>query len=293
MFKCGYCHNDGQRQFFPEVCTPDDYEHLFAAFNQEFGSKRVVLSGGEPLLREEVDEIAHRLHIAGAEITLVTNGALLNRHRSMLKYLHKLHISLDTMDSELFNQICNTDAFEQVVDNITFARRSRPSLRIKINSVLLRGINTQEQEIEKLLALGEKNQAINCFIEKMSLREDPEFIDTDDFEKILIQMGLKLIDKNLLKATLSFGNNQGRVELIRCFCPTAGKTIDPATFCNVNNNTLFINPDRSINPCPHAPRLIDLDDGIYKKSIDILQKELRSVINGLGFMCPLDRKFKI
>lgn len=291
--KCTYCHNDGQRQNFPIILTSEDYQKLFIAFYQEFGSRRVVISGGEPLVRRDIDKIVQQLHENGAEITLVTNGMLLDKHLEILKYLSKLHVSLDIINRRLFNEICGLDVFEHVRDNVVLVRDSNPYLRMKINSVLLKGINTGEKETRDLIDFGVKNNITNCFIEKMSNKDDPQFLDIDEFESTLLCIGLKIEDKTPLKTTFSVNSNPSQVELIRCFCPVARMTVDPSRFCNLNNNTLFINPNGFINACILSNRLIRIENLVKSGNITGLQIKLREVMTGLGFPCLLTQERKI
>ena len=111
----------------------------------------------------------------------------------------------------------------------------------------------------------------------MTRRDDPEFIDIDVFEDSLVQMGLELEDKNLLKTTFVYGDTQQKVELIRCFCPTAEKTGKPSSFCNETNNTFFVNPNGSVNSCVVETRLSDISEPIRDRDRLKLRRRLRNI----------------
>lgn len=287
FFKCTYCHNEGQNEHYQETLDAEDYAFLYTAFHQEFGSNRVALSGGEPLSRPDIVEIARELHSLGARSTLITNGVLLGTPRQPIDYLAKLHVSLDTMERNIFRELCGSDTFSLVVANIKKARAQRPNLPIKVNTVLIDGVNNDPKSINNLVDFASDHNATNSFIEKMTPKSDPEFIDIDEFEDFLEDMGFEFTSKTPLKTTFGYRDRKRQIELFRCFCPTAGKTGNPAYFCNKNNNTFFINPDGRVNSCMVETKLTNIADLIKGRYLDQLKAKLRLIMELMGNNCPL------
>lgn len=187
-----------------ELLDASDYVFLFTIFKELHGSSRVALTGGEPLLREDCLEIAKKLYEKGAKTTLITNGTILNPKIQVIKFLNKLHVSVDTMDPRVYKEICKSDTHKRVIENIVEARKLRPDLAMKINTVVLNKVNTKKEEILALINFAHEHNLISCFIEKLTNRKDPEFLDIDEFEKNLYELGAFLVEKHPFKTTLGF-----------------------------------------------------------------------------------------
>ncbi|AFY60300.1 GTP 3',8-cyclase MoaA [Synechococcus sp. PCC 6312] len=109
------------------------------------GLEEVRLTGGEPLLRQALPEILttiSRCHLK--KISLTTNGILLHRYLELLcqHQILDLNISLDSLNPEIFTQITHGRNLRQIQANITLAKQQ--GFRIKINAVMMRGVNDQE-----------------------------------------------------------------------------------------------------------------------------------------------------
>ncbi|MEJ1970145.1 MAG: radical SAM protein [Rhizomicrobium sp.] len=156
-FRCVYCMAE-HTTFLPraEVLSLAEIERLAMAFVRK-GTKRLRITGGEPLVRRNVMQLFDRL---GAqigrsnlqEITLTTNGSQLARFARGLRSagVERVNVSLDTLDEEKFKAITRWGALGKVLDGIDAAGAA--GLAIKINTVALKGVN--EDEIEDLMLWG-------------------------------------------------------------------------------------------------------------------------------------------
>ena len=149
-FRCPYCMPAeiyGERyQFLPraDLLTFEEITRLTRIF-VELGAAKVRLTGGEPLVRNELEKlIALLADIEGVEdLTLTTNGYLLPQKAQALKDagLRRVTISMDSLDDEVFRHM-NGRGFgtEEVLKGIEAAERVglRP---IKVNAVVQRGVN--------------------------------------------------------------------------------------------------------------------------------------------------------
>lgn len=117
------------------------------------GVDKIRLSGGEPLVRRDVGELIRRLGRAVGqglhELTLTTNGTRLAEHAQGLfdAGMRRVNVSLDSLDADRFRFITRHGDVGQVVRGILAARDA--GLRVKINTVALKGLN--EDEIGDLL----------------------------------------------------------------------------------------------------------------------------------------------
>lgn len=171
--RCVYCMAEDM-VFLPkgEILSLEELERLTAAFIR-LGVRKVRLTGGEPLVRRNVmwliERLGARLGAGLEELTLTTNGTRLARHAAALAAagVRRINVSLDTLDPAKFRAITRWGRLGQVLEGIRAAKAA--GLAIKINTVVLRGVN--EEEIDALIAwCGEEGFDL-CLIETMPLGE--------------------------------------------------------------------------------------------------------------------------
>lgn len=149
-FRCPYCmpretfHENYRFLKSNERLSFDEIVRLTRLFVQ-LGVRKVRLTGGEPLLRPNLPELVGELTALDGvdDVALTTNAVLLAQHAAGLKAngLHRITVSLDTLDPEIFKQMSGGFAeLERVLDGIRAARDAGLT-PIKINAVIERGIN--------------------------------------------------------------------------------------------------------------------------------------------------------
>jgi cyclic pyranopterin phosphate synthase len=171
--RCGYCMPKGFKDFErPENwLSLDEIERLVRAFARA-GVSKVRLTGGEPLLRRGIVQLAERIHaVPGiADLSLSTNGTQLERHAAALKRagVARLNVSLDSLQSERVRQIAGRDVLDKVLAGLRAARGEgfRP---IKINMVVLDGVN--DDEIDDMAAFCIEHGFVLRLIEAMPIGE--------------------------------------------------------------------------------------------------------------------------
>ena len=107
------------------------------------GVRKIRLTGGEPLLRRDLPRLVEALSPLGADLALTTNGSLLSREAEALRRagLHRLTVSLDTLDPETFRRMNDAEyGPADVLSGIAAAERAGFT-RLKINCVVRRGAN--------------------------------------------------------------------------------------------------------------------------------------------------------
>ena len=146
--RCRYCMAEAMT-FLPrsEVLTIEELDEVAAAFIAR-GVRKVRLTGGEPLVRRGVIQLAGmlgaRLGHGLDELTLTTNGTNLARHADALAAagIRRINVSLDTLDPDRFHHITRWGTLPPVLDGIAAATRA--GIAIKINMVALKGVNEDE-----------------------------------------------------------------------------------------------------------------------------------------------------
>lgn len=146
--RCRYCLPQGFRDFeepehwltFPEI------EQIMRAFT-ELGVRRIRLTGGEPLSRGRLPELAGRLAALPGlqDLSLSTNATRLRKHAAALKAagVTRLNVSLDSLDPGRFAEITGGGKLADVLDGLA-AARAAGFTPIKINMVMMKGINDAE-----------------------------------------------------------------------------------------------------------------------------------------------------
>ena len=129
-----------------ELLTFEEIERLVKLF-VSLGVSKIRLTGGEPLLRKDIDQlIAGLASITGvADLALTTNALLLPRYAARLKQagLHRINVSLDAISPEIFRAMTgNRDSVNKVFEGIDAACHEK--LDTKVNMVVERGVNEGE-----------------------------------------------------------------------------------------------------------------------------------------------------
>lgn len=171
--RCSYCL-PREPEWFPhdEILRFEEIARL-VAIAARLGVRRVRLTGGEPLVRRGLPELVSQLRaIPGIdELSLTTNGLLLGALAGPLARggLQRINVSLDTLDPARYERITRRDVLHQVLAGIATAEASGLG-PIKVNTVLLRGLN--EDELESLVAHAREHGWELRFIEYMPLEND-------------------------------------------------------------------------------------------------------------------------
>jgi cyclic pyranopterin phosphate synthase len=126
-----------------EVMTGNEIFEIAKTFVYH-GVDKIRLTGGEPLLRKDFPEIITQLATLGTEISITTNGILINRHLEVLKAnkVTKINLSLDTLIATKFNAITLRNQFQGVIDNLHLLLNN--GFQVKVNVVLIKGFNDNE-----------------------------------------------------------------------------------------------------------------------------------------------------
>ncbi|SPJ34921.1 GTP 3',8-cyclase MoaA [Kushneria phyllosphaerae] len=169
-FRCVYCMGE-EMTFLPrdQVLSIEELSLVARAFT-ELGVEKIRLTGGEPLVRRNIDELVSNIgRLEGLrDFTMTTNGAQLRRYASSLRQsgMQRLNISLDSLNPERFRELTRTGNLDKVIDGIRAAKEAGFE-RIKLNAVILKGRN--DDEILDLVDFARDKEVDISFIEEMPL----------------------------------------------------------------------------------------------------------------------------
>src|SRR4051794_1728510 len=187
-FRCFYCLPHGEPPIAPkeEMLSYEEIERVCGIF-VELGIEKIRLTGGEPMMRRDIEQIIFKLaqlktpgtHASGVlhaggvrtglrDLALTTNGYFLPHRAQSLKEagLDRITISLDSLKRDVFKQMTGVDVLDRVMEGITAAKEARLD-PIKINAVIVRGHN--EDEVADFAAFAREHDLKMRFIEFMPL----------------------------------------------------------------------------------------------------------------------------
>ena len=167
-FRCLYCMPNTPFEWIPheEVMRYEEmFEFLKLAIDE--GVKKIRITGGEPLLRKDLDVFIKMLYDykPNLDLALTTNGYYLKEYAKKLKDagLKRVNISLDSLKPEIAAKIAQKDMLDKVLEGIDEA--INVGLIVKLNTVVMKGIN--DNEILDLLEFAKSKNVIIRFIEFM------------------------------------------------------------------------------------------------------------------------------
>ncbi len=158
-------------EFLPrgEILTLEECARLVRVF-VELGVVKVRITGGEPLVRKDAINLFEEIGALPGlhELTLTTNGSQLAHYAQPLKNagVRRVNISLDSLDKVIFRRITRTGDLDKVLAGIDAACAAGFD-KVKLNSVLMRGIN--DHEINSLVDFAIQKEIDIAFIEEMPL----------------------------------------------------------------------------------------------------------------------------
>jgi cyclic pyranopterin phosphate synthase len=193
-FRCVYCMAE-EMEFLPraDILSLEEFALVARAF-VSLGVKKIRITGGEPLVRNNIVSLMHSIHqLAGLrELVMTTNGSQLVKFAQPLREagVSRLNISIDSLQADRFLRITRTGKLDKVLQGIEAARQAGFE-RIKLNAVIQRGQN--DDEVLDLIEFCLARQLDISFIEEMPLGQVSEhsraeqYCSSDDVRAIIEQ----------------------------------------------------------------------------------------------------------
>jgi GTP 3',8-cyclase len=268
---CFYCHHDG--------IIPQEYEmssdEIFriAKVAREIGVKKIRLSGGEPLIRDDIVDIVAKISSLGfKDVSMTTNGTLLDRYANKLVNagLNRVNVSFDTLNPETYRFITKKDFLEQAKRGIKIAVEAG-LYPVKVNMVIMKGVN--HHEIWDMFQFCQETGAILQLIEllKTENRPDADFFDEyhyemDELEELLAMISDKVKTRRFMQDRKKYFVEDGEIEVV--------KPMDNTQFCK-NCTRIRVTPDGKLKPCLlRNDNLVDLIEPIRDEKSDENLKKL-------------------
>lgn len=281
-YNCSMCHKEGIHSKKENLLTNEDFAYIYEIANKEYGINKVNLTGGDPLLRDDIQDLLIKLKQKNAKITMTTNGYLLDKNIEIGNLLNKLNISVHFLNKEKFEELCGKkDSFEKIINNIKMFRAQYPTLNIGINTTIIKGINSDEKEIEELIEMAGLLKVELKFIE-LYPKNAKEFVPIHTLEPILKKLGFYIVKSEFRKNI--YTNKKQIITLTRCTCSVVCDKANKKEACK-NNNDLYITPDGKISLCRKIEDEIDILVQTKDKNNEELILRLDTALKQMGSSC--------
>ncbi|MRG91053.1 GTP 3',8-cyclase MoaA [Polyangium spumosum] len=174
-FACTYCRPSRNDGYADGRLMTSAWKTMFEALRRA-GVRRVRLTGGEPLVHPEIVSIvAHLASLGFEDLALTTNASQLAKLARPLRDagLHRINVSIDTLDPDRFRAVTRGGDLGAVLAGIEAASEAGfPP--IKLNTVVLRGVN--DEELERILLWAWERRMLPRFLEVMPIAEGAKLV---------------------------------------------------------------------------------------------------------------------
>ncbi len=265
---CRYCMPTNQKECHSSL-SKEDYLNIIDSLSS-LGFKKVRFTGGEPLLVSYISELVRHSSKTIKDIGITTNAILLDKYIDDLvsSGLKRINISLDTLNKEKYKSLSGNDRLDKVLDNIRLAKSK--GLKVKINTVLLKGIN--DDEIDQIINYGIKEDVQVRFIELMTIGENIEYLKEKyiSYEEAFKNINYKEVKKDTSDASsyYKYADTDYEFGIISAMSNH---------FCNRCNRIRFTSKGK-LRLCLHSDNDIDISE--YLNNKELLSNKILSCIEG-------------
>lgn len=298
-FRCFYCLPHGEPPIAPkeQMLSYEEIEYVCDIF-VSLGIQKLRLTGGEPMLRRDIETIIRKLAKLKPELqdlALTTNGYFLPERAQGLKEagLDRVTISLDSLKSDVFKRMTGVDVLDKVLAGIAAAKDAGLE-PIKINAVIVRGHN--EDEVADFAAFAREHDVKMRFIEFMPLDSGHEWsrVDVVSGKEIRERISERF---PLVRVEVARGSETSSRYRFADGAPGEVGIIAPVTepFCGACSR-IRLTADGQIRTClfstvEHSLRDVIRSGASREETVEyieavVLKKEPRHFINDPGFVAP-------
>ncbi len=264
-FNCFFCHKEGESNPHGEM-TPEEIEALVSTA-ADLGIKKIKLTGGEPLLREDIVEIVSKISPYVEEVSMTTNAFHLAEKAGELKEagLQRVNVSLHSACPEVFKEITGCNVLPEVKEGIKAALEAglKP---VKLNMVAMKGVNGEE--IFDMIALAKDLGATLQVIEYQPLERGAEdweryHFDLRPLEEELESLSEAVVEREMHRRKKYHLKDGGVVEVVR--------PMHNSRFCGYCTR-LRLTSDGNLKPClmredNHVEAVSLLRDGAGREAL--------------------------
>lgn len=256
--RCAYCDSwQTGRQVF-QGPTIDDIVRL-AKSAKQLGVREVSISGGEPLIRNDLEDIIAILSKA-FKVVLTTNGILLTRERVtrlVNSGLNVLILSLDSLNAGIYQRLrgVSLDYAEQALECLIYAKEKHPHLKTGVNCVVNRyNINYLQDFSREFFKRLPRSGRISFLAYDRTWKDNPELIPTEEQYPVLIRE-----IENLIRMKQQGFYIMNSIENLRNIpAYLYNKKIREDSRCISGSIAIWVDAEMKLHPCSQFPAIADL-----------------------------------
>ena len=272
-FRCKYCMPKTPFSWEPkENLLSFEELFLFVKVCLDEGVKKIRITGGEPLVRKDLDKFIRMIsdYDPSVDLAITTNGFMLRNYAKLLKEagLKRINMSLDTLDSKKAEFIAQKSVLHEVLAGLDAALEA--GLKVKLNTVALKGVN--DDEIVPLLDFAREAGCQIRFIEYMENIHANDELKGLKANEILKIVGQKYSFKQSEKGT-------GPASIYELKDGYKFGVIDPHKhdFCE-SCNRIRLTAEGHLIPCLYFEDAMSIKDAVRKGDIAGASEILRKVL---------------
>jgi len=255
--RCFYCHREGL-EGTPAEASPEVFSRIAEAASA-LGMEEVKITGGEPLMREDLEDIVSGISEHIPKVSMTTNGVLLADRAASLKQagLDRVNINLNTLDPETYRRITGTDHISAAIEGVSAAQRAGLE-PVKLNFVLM---DWNQGHIWDMLEYAQRTGSILQVIELETSRQGERgrlyrehHVPLDDVERWCTENAVGVERRRMhgrVQYTVRYRGGTARIELV--------KPMHNTHFC-MNCTRLRVGPDGTGRTCLFARSGLPLAD---------------------------------
>ncbi len=222
---------------------------------------------------------------SGINITIVSNGELIDKKMNCLSEIERLNVSIHSLDEDIYSDIIQRKGkLQKVIYNLSQLRNLNKKIDIRINMTVVKGQNDSIENLRKIISFAKKINASIKIIELFS-EDKTKIVPIYEIKKQLITQNFKVLEEYTHKIELYDGFT--KIILSKIFCAAANDRYNPNTYCN-SYNDLFVAPNGIIKLCRYLKQEINIKDEVINRDDVGLDKKIRQANLLLGEQCPMN-----
>lgn len=281
-YNCDFCHKEGIKDNREELMNFEDIQYMFKIFNKNYEIKTVHLTGGEPLLRKDLKNIIISLKAEGAKVKITTNGYLLRENMWIGELVDELSLSIHSINKKEYEKITGVKgSYDKVLESIRELRFKYPTLKINLNTTLIKGENDKLESINELIKLAVSIKADLKFIELYPNTLE-KFMSAEEIIPKITHLGYKKKKSSFRRQTFIKENH--KIHIQKCTCSQIAIENEKGITCK-NNNDIFLSQDGKVNLCRNSNECVDLFNNIRNREDEELIKKIKDIYYKMGENC--------
>lgn len=280
QYNCIFCHKENVPYHNKEnFLNAQDYA-FFAQTAKELGFSHFALTGGEPLLRDDIIDIIDTIYLTKSKIQITTNGILLNKLNN-INNLDHINISLHSLNEINYQYITNSNYNPSIIINNLKEFKKVNNTPIKLNLLALRNITFNDDNVKAIISLCKELKITLKIIELLNYKSSL-YVSYNDIKSYIQKLGYNVIDE--YRGGQIFQNDCSKIIIQKCLCNYIKEKDSSDLYCKKYND-LFLTCDGQINYCRYKPS-IDIYDVIKSRNKSQLQILIEKSSSKLK-KCPL------